>query len=337
MQEPRWLLLVYQLPTRPSRARVKAWRRLQVVGALAIKNSVYALPNTPERQEDMEWIRTEIQEMKGSAALFAADAIETKSADEIVAGFRSARQRDYEAIAGEAQKLLARTRRLGGSPRRPAWRDAPLGRRLRLLRQRFSQVQAIDFYPAPGRDEAEAALDACAAELAGEPRDEVRRKKDRAPKHRDAAKFRGRAWVTRPRPGVDRMSSAWLIRRFIDPQARFRFAEKPEAARGAIPFDMYGVEFGHHVIDSVPQCTFETLARRFGISHAGVEWIGRMVHDLDLKEARYGEPEAAAVGRLVDGLRQSHADNRKLLEQGMAMFEALFRSAAAAKAERRAK
>jgi len=128
-------------------------------------------------------------------------------------------------------------------------------------------------------------------------------------------------WLTRARPGVDRMSSAWLIRRFIDPNAAFAFGDAPNS-EAMIPFDMFGVEFGHHGTS----CTFETIVQRFGIKDPGVNWLGRIVHDLDLKESSYGAPEKDTVGRMVEGLRRMHRDDQRLLDEGIAMFEALYQS-----------
>ena len=128
------------------------------------------------------------------------------------------------------------------------------------------------------------------------------------------------------------MSSAWLIRRFIDPKARFRFAEKPPGGK-AVQFDMYGVEFGHQG----QNCTFETLVARFGVADTAVKRIAQIVHDLDLKEERYGTPEGPAVGRMVEGLRQMYADDHELLEQGITMMESLYRSLSVAPAAHRAR
>jgi hypothetical protein len=135
--------------------------------------------------------------------------------------------------------------------------------------------------------------------------------------------FTARTWVTRPRPGVDRMSSAWLIRRFIDPTASVGFGDTPPEGGAEIPFDMFGVEFGHHG----SSCTFETFVERFGLSTPGLGWIARIVHTLDLKdETSPPLPEAPGVGRLIEGLRLAYADDGELLERGMTLFEALYRA-----------
>ena len=134
--------------------------------------------------------------------------------------------------------------------------------------------------------------------------------------------YQQRIWVTRPRPGIDRMGSAWLIRRFIDGRARFQFREKPAEGKRAVPFDMYGVDFSHHG----GECTFETLLRRFRLDDPGLRWLGRVVHQLDLKDEKESLPEVVAVGRMVEGLRQTYTNDHELLEQGMRMFEALYQS-----------
>src|SRR5712691_4627782 len=301
-----WLLLIYQLPSRTSNARVKTWRRLQKLGALAVKNSVYVLPNTPQSREDLEWLKAEIVALKGQVTVFAADGVESLSGDEIVAAFRSARGQDFEALRREAAKLVAAVR---GS--RSV--NSPLRRRLeratRLLRERWNEISAIDFFGAPGRDEAATALEELDRRLESAEAGPVEKKK--AGELVNADGFRNRIWVTRPRPGIDRMASAWLIRRFVAPDARFAFAA-PQArvTKRQIPFDMPDVEFGHHGSD----CTFERLVGRFRISDTGVARLAHVVHDLDLKEARYRLPEGVAVGRLVEGLRAAYTDDAELLK-----------------------
>src|SRR5262249_36045872 len=135
--------------------------------------------------------------------------------------------------------------------------------------------------------------------------------------------YRDKVWATRPQPGVDRMSSAWLIRRFVDSKARFVFG-LPTATPDAIPFDTFDAEFGHHGT----HCTFETFCDRFAIGDPAVRHIGRIVHDLDLKETKYNEAETATIGRLVEGLRRAHHDDAVLLQSGIDLFEALYQSLA---------
>jgi hypothetical protein len=312
----RWLLLVHQLPAGSSRARVKAWRRLQQLGAVAIRNAVYVLPDSPQAREDFEWVKAEILASRGEASVFAADTIDSLTRDDIVAAFRADRERLYKAIGEDARGLAGRfhaARTARGTDRRR------LQRTVRQLRDRYEQVVASDFFAAAGRAEVEAAL--VRLERLAAPGDETPGAPgDGLALHPED--YRGRTWLTRPRPGIDRSGSAWLIRRFIDPAARFTFGDRPGAAPRAIPFDMYGVEFSHHG----DHCTFEVLCRRFGVADAAVAHLGRLVHDLDLKESRYNVPEAPAVGRLIDGLRQSFASDGELLEQGMVLFEALYRS-----------
>jgi len=309
MTSPQWLLLAFQLPTRPSNARVKTWRRLQQIGAVPTRNSVYVLPNTDQCREDFEWIRSEVVASGGEATVFVADALNEDGREDIVSAVRRAREADYLRLKREADRLIAVARGRRGNVRQRA------GRAARALRERFNAVEQIDFQAAQGRAEAHDAIIAL-ERLTLEPRRTPARTRKTLPL-RD---FQRRRWVTRPRPGVDRMSSAWLIRRFIDPRAVFAFVDRP--AELDVPFDMYLGEFSHQG----PLCTFEVLAQRFGLTDPVVARIGQIVHDLDMKETRHAPPEAPAIGRMIEGLRQVHPDDGPLLEQGIAMFEALARS-----------
>ncbi len=311
-----WLLLVYQLPASPSRVRVRTWRRLQDVGAVSLKNSAYVLPNSPQTREDLEWIKTEVIAMKGQANILLSETMDLATEKEIIGAFQAARQSEYAALAREAGAILKRlkTARDIAVFRKGGVREA------RVLRDRWERILAIDFFPAAGRNAAGALLEEIDRKLA-------RVQAASKPNSKQGVmpmpeKFNLKTWVTRPRPGIDRMSSAWLIRNFIDPRAKFAFAQKADEVAGAVPFDMYGVTFGHQG----NHCTFETLARTFQIRGAAIERIGQIVHNLDLKDEQYHVPEEAVVGRLVEGLRQLHAKDEELLERGMEMFEALHRS-----------
>jgi len=308
----RWLLLAHQLPARSSNARVKTWRRLQQVGAVPARNSVYVLPNTEQCREDFEWLRSEIVALGGEATVFAADTLDGAADEDLVRAFRQARDGDYDAIAREARALASP--RGGKRGRRTG--DPTAARAIGQLRERMTIVGRIDFFGAPRGAAAAAALEAVERRQRG--RDTAR--KETSVRAAAAKAFTNRRWVTRPRPGVDRMASAWLIRRHIDPAATFGFVERP--SESDVPFDMYSGDFSHRGTS----CTFEVLAQQFRITNPAVHRIAEVVHDLDMKDNRYGAPEAAAVGRMIDGLRQLHADDAALLEQGMAMFEALARS-----------
>lgn len=312
MADARWLLLAHQLPARLSNARVKTWRRLQQVGAVPTRNSVYVLPNTEQCREDFEWIRSEIVALGGEATVFAAEALDAGGGDDIVTAFRRARDADYLRVRRDAERQLRAAR---GQRRLPPSARQRVVRAARALRDRFNAIGEIDYFSASTRQEAAEALEALERTVAERP------EPDATAARPPLESFRGRRWVTRPRPGVDRMASAWLIRRFVDPHAVFAFVDRP--ADTDVPFDMYVGEFSHHG----SLCTFETLAQRFGLEEVGaVPRLAPIVHDLDMRETRYAPPEAPAVGRFVEGLRQLHPDDHVLLEQGIAMFEALARS-----------
>lgn len=321
-------MLMHQLPHRPSHLRVKTWRRLQQLGAVVLRNSVYVLPNSTESREDFEWLRAEITDAGGQSSVVAADVVDSYTDDELVKQFRRAREEDYERLLAE---LVNRARSLGKS--RNSTARARAQRLARVFRDRLERLRAIDYFIAPNAERAAAAvLKFERVSVGAGPGAQKSAGTSLVPKD-----YRSRVWVTRARPGVDRMASAWLIRRFIDEDAHFAFVTDTARPKPAhIPFDLYDVEFGHHEGD----CTIETLIRRFTIIDPAARRIADIVHDLDLKVARYGRPEAVAVGHLVEGLRALFTNDSTLLEQGIVMFDALFRSFTSAetvKAQRRPK
>jgi len=304
-----WLLLCYFLPARRAHARVQAWRRLQRLGAVALRNSAYVLPDSAEAREDFAWIKKDIAGRGGQATVLVAEAPDAATEDEIIGAFRRARAQDFDALSTAAARLLERL----GHP----VRGRKIPQAARRLREQFNETVRVDFFGTPERERAAGLLAQIDAHL-----------RKAAPMRSpgtdilDPGGYKGRIWSTRPRPGVDRMSSAWLIRRFIDPAAAFQFTDRPAAAE-AVPFDTFEAEFGHHG----GRCTFETLCARFGITDPRAIWLGRIVPDLDLKEDRFREPDGATIGRLVEGLRRAHADDQALLSYGIATFEALYQSA----------
>jgi hypothetical protein len=313
---PKWLLLLLQLPTRPAAARIKTWRRLQQLGSVAIKNSVYVLPNTAQAREDFEWLRAEVIAARGQASIMVADALSPNEDEAIRAAFVQQRAGDYDAVrAGVEQTLRGRQPRPGRAERLTA------DRALRTARDEVARLDAMELIPVDARARALAAIERLEARLA------LKQERTTAMPTTTAASretFHARTWVTRPRPGVDRMSSAWLIQRFIDPKARFTFSTEPpaEGDRKRIAFDMFGVAFGHQG----ERCSFEVLCAHFGIDDSRVRHIAKIVHDIDLKDRRFAPPEAPVVAQMVEGLRATYADDQDLLSHGMAMFAALYQS-----------
>lgn len=311
MEQPRWLLLGHQLPTRSSNARVKTWRRLQQIGAVPARNSVYVLPNTEQCREDFEWIRSEIVALGGEATVFAADAISAGGTEDIVAVFQRTREQEFRRLKRDIDRLLPPGK---GQRSRSDVKGRMNGRTARVLRERLTALERIDFFPTAVRAETAASLLAL-EEVVQAPPQLSEPESPLSP-----ADFQNRRWVTRPRPGVDRMATAWLIRRFVDQDATFAFVEAPSG--DDVPFDMYTGEFSHYE----ELCTFEVLADRFRVRNSAIAKLGEIVHDLDMKVTKYDPPEAAAVGRMVDGLRALHTDDATLLEHGIGMFDALARS-----------
>ena len=293
-----WLFLIHQIPPKPDYFRVKIRRRLQHLGAVALKNSVYLLPQRTETREDFEWLAREIQAEGGEATLCRGALLAGTSDEEVETMFRTVRDTDYAAIERDARAL--------------AGRGEPTDDELARLRRRLEETERIDWFDAPGRAAAEQALAAAAGPPA--PSSEAA--------EAGAAPIRGATWVTRTGIKVDRISSAWLIRRFIDPAARFKFvpAKGYRPAVAELRFDMFQGEYTH-VGD---RCTFETLLARFGLTDPALRTLGEIVHDVDCKDEKFGRPEAAGIASLIDGLALAYPDDAERLERGAAVFEGLY-------------
>ncbi len=300
---PPWLLLVLSLPTRRASQRVEVWRKLQRLGSVSLGNSGYLLPNDSSNRERFEWLATAIRSYRGNASVMEVQSIDNFSGAQIVERFVKARTQDY-------QELLRELRRFGSISRanRPV---ARLGR----LRQHFQEVLAIDFFHSPLRERVEEMLDHLHTDGKASPA---------SPETAEIARknYRGRFWITRPRPGVDRVTSAWLIRRFIDPKARFLFATKNQPPRNAVPYDMYQGGFGHRGDD----CTFETLQKIFRIRDRRVGVMGQIVHDADLSDQKFGRAEGLGIDEVLKGWGRTGLPDREILERGIQLAQGLYAS-----------
>src|SRR6185437_14469181 len=309
----RWLLLVHQLPSKPAYFRVKVWRRLQALGAVAVKNSVYALPAGEQTQEDFEWLLREIVEGGGEGLICEARLIDGLSDEQVHGVFNHAREADYDALANDLRAFAETLADGEGKPGDPQIR---LGR----LRARLGQIAVLDFFGANGRETVEGLLGALETRLRDK---EADMEKDEAP-HVVAGpeSLKGRLWVTRQGVYVDRIASAWLIQRFIDPEARFKFvsAKGYEPEPGELRFDMFDGEFTHEG----DRCTFEVLLARTGLHDPALTAIGQIVHDIDLKDSKYGRDEAGGIARLIEGIAAANREDRKRIERGGAIFNDLY-------------
>jgi hypothetical protein len=305
-----WLVLIHQIPPKPLYLRAKVRQRLARIGAVALKNSVYVLPAGPDAVEDFEWIAEEIKGGGGQAYICSGQFLAGVTDKALEEQFRADRKGDYDALAGEVRELAERLRSRSGTVPPEEQLPAAAAR----LRQRFDEIRAIDFYRVPAGKEVETMIRTLEKRLrpstSGAPR---------APR-----KVRGKTWVTRRGLKIDRISSAWLVRRFIDADARFRFVDADQWKKrdDDIAFDMVGGDYTHEG----DRCTFETIVAAFDLKDRALRQIAEIVHDIDLKDRKYGRADAAGIQQLIEGLIAAHPRDEQRLERGFALFDDLYRS-----------
>ncbi len=299
-----WLLLTFTLPTKRASQRVEVWRKLQRYGTVPLGNSGYLLPSTPANEERFQWLATSIRKYGGEASIVHVRSIDNMSTPQLIARFAEARAREYQELIRGLQtfsSLPVQKRAVG---------------HLSRLRSRFQEIVEVDFFDSP--------LQKRVGELLARA-DEARvstRVPETAPiKPLD---YKNRVWVTRPRPGVDRSASAWLIRRFIDPKARFTFAPEEQVPPAAVPFDMFQGGFGHRG----DNCTFETLQKDFRIRDRKVKLISEVIHDADLADDKFGRKEGYGIDEVLKGWARQGIPDQELLDRGMQLIEGLYQSLA---------
>jgi hypothetical protein len=306
VERPRWLLLVHQIPPEPAYLRVKIRRRLRRIGAVALKSTVYVLPTSDSAREAFEWLAQEVRSTGGEAILCEANFISGMRDDDVRDLFRQEREAEYAEIVSELKEV---GRVMIGS-------GVVQWAHLARARRRFAGVSNLDFFHASGRADAERAMADAEARLS------------MTEATRNPVSFldtlRGKVWVTRRGVHVDRMASAWLIRRFIDPGATFRFVDpdlyQPEANQ--VRFDMYEAEFTHEM----DRCTFEVLSGLVSSSDAALKALGEIVHDIDLDDGKFARVESAGIARLILGIQAAHSNDTDRIVHGLELFESLYRS-----------
>jgi hypothetical protein len=299
--KPAWLLLAFTLPTKRASQRVEIWRKLQRFGTVPLGNSGYLLPNSPSNEERFQWLATAIRKYGGDASVVHVESIDNLSRTQLIGRFAEVRAREYQELIND---LLAFS---------SVRKEGKGAGRLSRLRNRFQEIVEVDFFDSPLQKRAQELLEQAATSgpsRASAPIGKVNPKD-----------YRGRVWVTRPRPGVDRCGSAWLIRNFIDRKARFAFAPEDRVPAGAVPFDMFHEEgFGHRGDD----CTFETLTKQFHVRDPKIGLIGQIIHDADLLDDRFGRKEGYGVDEILKGWAQQGIPDDKLLQRGMELIAGLY-------------
>jgi hypothetical protein len=299
------------IPAKPASVRVRIWRRLQAIGAVTLRGAVYVLPNRDECVELFEWLARELIGLGGQASLCEGRFLDGATDDDIAHRFVEARNADYEEVAGAARVLAKKL----AARRIPAERIAAITEQHAKLGQRLAEIIAIDFLDAPGRVPAEGLVAAIEGALTrdGEAGPGARLER--------VARPSGAMWVTRTGVHIDRIASAWLIRRFVDPRARFKFVP-PKGyvpAPGELRFDMFDAEFTH-VGD---RCTFEVLVERMGLADPALDALGEIVHDLDLRDGKFGRDEAPGIRSTVDGICTIARDDDQRIAAATPLFDGL--------------
>jgi hypothetical protein len=302
----RWLILAHQLPAKPAYQRVKVWRSLQAIGALNLKNAFYVLPASVEARAALTRILRDVERAGGEGIVSEAELVAGMRDDEMRRLFNNAREADYREFAASIRKLLQGK----GRSRKSPLEASPV---LVKLRQRLADIRRIDFFDASGR----AAVEALLTRL--EHSHLVRQK---PPAKEGGRTLKGKTWVTRQDIHVDRIACAWLITRFIDPQARLKFVAGGMYAPGPdeYRYDMKDGEFTHEGED----CSFEVLLRRARIQDPALKTIGEVVHDIDIQDGKFGRPQAAGIAHVISGICRTQGSDEARVEKGRELFDSIY-------------
>ena len=315
----KWLLLIYNLPPKPSKYRVSIWRNLKSLGTVSLRKSVYILPFNSETYERFQWLCQEIQTMKGEATLVKVANIENLKDKDIIKLFHKARDDDYGIIINRCSEFSKKVLATGNQGIKNQLR---LREELKVIANQLNITRGIDFFKSPLSQKAQNTFDTCMRhmsqllnQITTSASEKIREKKTLKKKD-----YQGKKWVTRKRPHIDRIATAWLIKRFIDPNAKFAFVHEDTTKINGIPFDMYHGEFSHHG----DNCTFETMLKHFNMKDKALKNIAEIVHDIDLKDEKFDRNEAKGIDCVVRGLMENFKNDNELIERGFVVFEALY-------------
>lgn len=321
IKSPKWLVFFYSMPTKPVSKRMKIWRRLIKAGALHFRGSVYILPFNDDNLEFCQWLIAEIKGMGGEGAFIRTMNIETIDNAEIIELFNQQRDKDYRLIEKKVseieQKIQSIKAGIGNQDEKILFNS------LSKLIKEFEETRKTDYFNAESGSFLSIRIELAAAKMQGIKGYEAKKEMPANIIVRSIDEYQGRTWATRKKPFVDRMASAWLIKKFIDKNAVFEFIDEQDMNRldgGFIAFDMHGGAFTH--IGNM--CTFEVLLKTFGIIDKAAQKIAEIVHELDIKDRQYKISEAKGVEHILIGIRMTAQNDFEALEKGMAVFDMLY-------------
>jgi hypothetical protein len=316
-----WLLIFYSVPSHPVSNRMKIWRKLSKAGAVQLKGAVYILPATEEHDEFLHWLIGEVKSMGGDGAFVKSAEIQSIDENDIRQLFLNQAEQEYRGFERKLETLERKVQSIRKGAKHDE--DARHADHAGKFARELEDIQRRDFFSSPVGVEMAKRMQALKTALKGlggrgaEPTGSVTPKRE--------ADYQGRTWFTRKKPFIDRMASAWFIRRFVDAKAAFKFTSEgalSAAGGNSATFDMPGGEFTH-VGDL---CTFEVLVKSFAVKDKVVRKIAEIVHDLDVKDDKYGNPDATGVEEILMGIRKTVKNDSDALERGMAVFEMLYQA-----------
>lgn len=317
-QNQEWLLFFYSVPSKPVSTRMKIWRMLVKTGAVPFKGSVYILPASDDHYELYQWLVSSVTALQGDAAFVKVPRIESMKNEEIIELFDQQREKDYQDIGSRLDEF---ENKLATTPKSSfAANNKKIKGELDKFSREFQELGKIDFFFSNTRTELEQRLKHVTATVSGLRGDEFTTADIIK---RNAADYQGKKWVTRKKPFIDRIASAWLIRGFIDKKATFGFIDETEVERldkDTMVFDMVGGQFTH-VGD---RCTFEVLLEAFRLKGKALGVLAEIIHQLDVQDDKYNNSAAEGVREILDGIRKTVKDDHEVLQKGMGIFDMLY-------------
>ncbi|MBI5075814.1 MAG: chromate resistance protein [Nitrospirae bacterium] len=322
-QTPCWLLFFYSVPSRPVSNRMRIWRKLAKAGAVQMKGAVYILPFNEEHYEFLQWLVSEIAGMQGEAAVVSIEKIDTMKDEEIIASFDQQRAGEYRSLQKSLDDLGRRLSSIQKGSRSQNVKG--ISDQFAKLKKEYEEIKKIDFFSSQEGATLGEKIKRIHADLKSVSGAEIKPERPAALIVRSPADYHGRTWITRKRPFIDRMASAWLIKRFIDRAAAFDFIDEKDmeaVSKSFVTFDIRGGEFTH----SNDMCTFEVLMRSFGLRDKTLKKMSEIIHDLDMKDDKFHAVEAKGMENILEGIRRTAKNDRDALEKGMTVFEMLYAS-----------